>query len=108
MKLRELIELLEDQTFDGDDVEVRLAIQPNYPFQHTIADVVLVQDRCRIERDEDSWWCETHEENGDDDESLTDHRREVADRPGIVYIADGDQLYDEPYLPGAARDALGW
>lgn len=79
MTVQELMQALED--FEPDQ-EVRLAIQPNYPFQHTIADVVEVD----LEGEED-----------DDGDSQP-----------IVYIAEGGQLYEAPYLPGAVSQELGW
>lgn len=85
MTISELIEELEQY---DDDTEVRLAIQPSYPFQHTIADVVEV-DFSEGGEDED--------DDEDDGETGT-----------VVYIAEGGQLYSAPYLPGAASKELGW
>lgn len=84
MQVAELIEALED--FDPD-TEVRLAIQPSYPFQHTIAEVVEVD------------LSEGGEDEDDDDDGETGI---------VVYIAEGGQLYSAPYLPGAASEELGW
>jgi hypothetical protein len=71
VKLRELIDRLSDYLDEDDETgpEVRLAIQPNYPFEYSIGEVA--------------------ENDGGD----------------IVYIGEGSQL---DYLPGDARDALGW
>lgn len=71
MTIADLIEELEQFS---PDTEVRLAIQPTYPFQHTIASVV---------------------EDTEQDEP-------------VVYIAEAGQHSRNPYLPGTARDALGW
>lgn len=70
MTVAELIAILED--FDGD-AEVRLAQQPSWPFEYSIA----------------RFGVEIAEVEGAD----------------VVYIAEGSQL---GYLPGVARDAIGW
>lgn len=80
MTVQELMQELED--FEPD-TEVRLAIQPNYPFQHTIAQVIEVE----VEP--------TCEEDGDETQT-------------VVYIAEGGQLYEAPYLPGEVSQDLGW
>jgi len=86
MNLRELIDSLTDLAAEhGDNVEVRLAHQPAYPFEYsleTIAAVDLAAD-----------------EEGDDDEGA---------EPGdavIVYLGEGQQL---GYLSGHAAAELGW
>ncbi len=70
----ELIEVLEG--FD-EEMEVRLAIQPNWPFEHNIDDVLS---------------AEVHDDLSGQDVS-------------ILYIGEGHQL---GYLPGVAKEALGW
>lgn len=63
MNLRELIDELERcAESHGDDTEVRLAIQPTWPFEHSIEQVVIG--------------------NGDDD----------GEYRNIVYIAEGGQI----------------
>lgn len=71
MTVGELIDILEDLP---EDAEVRLAMQPSYPFEYSISDLVTVAPM----------------HDGD---------------PGRVYLAEGRQLN---YLPGDARDELGW
>ena len=62
--------------------EVRLAIQPSYPFQHHLADVVLVD----LSKDE-----------------------EEPDVEGeVVYLLDGEQFFDAPYLPNYVAETIGW
>jgi len=64
MRLRDLIDELEDLAEQwGDDSDVRLAIQPRYPFEHTIEQVVASCD-------------------GDDDGPTG---------PTVIYIAEGSQ-----------------
>ena len=72
--LEELVEL----GFDEDKTEVRLAIQPSYPFQHGI-DRVTALDAVTLEVDEK-----------------------------IVYIAESGQISEAPYLPQAVKEELGW
>ena len=82
MTLRDLIDRLTDVADEyGDDVEVRLAIQPSWPFEHSIRDVEVVDP-------------------ADYDEAADEN-----DDPVVVYIAEGRQL---GYLPGVASRALGW
>ena len=76
-----IAELIEELEMYDDDTEVRLAIQPNYPFQHTIARVVEVDLAADSEEEDDAT---------------------------VVYIAEGGQLYSAPYLPAAASGELGW
>lgn len=111
MTVEELIEQL--QACDPTD-EVRLAIQPSYPFQHHLSAVVSMANEAsegcdvELEEGEDAWWCETHETSGDGMEELTEHQVEAEEAPGVVYLAEGGQLHNEPYLPGDARRAIGW
>lgn len=67
------------------EAEVRLAIQPSYPFQHTI----------------DSF-------QGIAEAEVDDGR---GGRETVVYIAESGQHRDAPYLPdeaGEAGEAVGW
>jgi hypothetical protein len=94
MMLSELISDLQDIADEHDeDLEVRLAIQPNWPFEHSLSQIALVEG-------ED----ESDEEFDDDDER---NDRPENDKPSktIVYLAEGRQL---GYLPGAATHALDW
>lgn len=75
MTVMELMEYLEDC---DENAEVRLAIQPNYPFQHDVKTVI----ECDVEV------------------------RDKTER--VVYIAEAGQNYDAPYLPGEASAELGW
>lgn len=81
MTVAELIASLEEM---DPDAVVRIATQPNYPLQSYLYRAVEVD----LTDDED-----------EDDE----------DQPTVVYLAEGDQHYSSPYLPGVARDACwGW
>lgn len=77
--LRDLIEQLEDIAEEhGDDTCVRLAMQPSWPFEYSIGDVVVVKQR---------------------------ERRDCSKRTAVCYIGEGQQL---AYLSGAAATALDW
>ncbi len=44
---------------------------------------------------------------------VTDEREELrvqrmTELEEVVYLVDGGQLYNAPYLPGEARDEVGW
>ena len=75
--VREMIEMLQDV---DPDSELRIAQQPNYPFEYSLdtGSGPLVE----VEQ----------EEEGDD-------------MPSVVYIVSGNQI---GYLPQAAADAIGW
>jgi hypothetical protein len=83
--LRDLIDELEELAEEhGDDVEVRMAQQPNWPFEYSVDAVVAV-----VNVDED--------EEGEVEPK--------AGEPIVVYLAEGRQL---GYLSGFAVRALGW
>ena len=67
MTVRELIDILEG--FDGD-MEVRIAEQPNWPFEYSIAGIA------EFNPNEDDWDDEDEEENN----------------KSFVYIVEGRQL----------------
>lgn len=100
MKVRELMEALED--FDQDAV-VRLAQQPHWPFEYSIGEVVEDSGHRHEVVYEDG-----HPVCDDPDCGASWDTDEAIDEPegsGVVYIGEGTQL---AYLPGSARDALGW
>jgi hypothetical protein len=79
MNIRDLINELEDIASAHDDnVEVRLAIQPRWAFEHSIANVVEVEPT---------------------------KRQRQAGEPVVAYLGEGRQI---GYLSGAASVALGW
>lgn len=88
MQVQDLIEALGQ--FDPD-AEVRLAVQPGWPFEHSISQVeALEPDEC----------TECGHRIGGHFEDCSEPEIE-----SVVYIAEGGQL---DYLPGAAREILGW
>lgn len=62
-----------------DDTPVRFAQQPNWPFEHTIGQVVQTPDDA--------------EDDGDESPDP------------VVWLGEGGQV---GYLPGMAANALGW
>ena len=95
MKIAELIsELQEIEQECGEDTEVRLAFQPSWPLQYNIGQVVIVGGD-QFEVDDD--YYEEGDENYND-----------APEEPIIYISEAGQVYDSPYLSGAASTALGW
>jgi hypothetical protein len=77
--IRDLIEQLEDiaQEYD-DNVIVRMAQQPSWPFEYSITDVAIV---------------------------LPTKKATAQGDPVLCYLGEGQQL---GYLPGKAAIALGW
>ena len=75
MTVIELKEALEQMP---DEAEVRLAMQPSWPFEYSIMDVVPLEP---------------------DEEAPADEEVKV------VYLTEGSQL---GYLPGEASEAIGW
>lgn len=111
MRLSELITTL--QSFQQElgydaDPEVRLAIQPQWSFEHSIDAVALVTAPPTmsyaayeaLSEDEQ----ESADERADRDELLLLEEDEEAPEP-IVYIGEGGQV---GYLPGNAARELGW
>jgi hypothetical protein len=79
MRIRDLISQLEDIAEQHDDnVVVKLAMQPSWPFEYSIGDVVEVE-RTKQEK-----------KNGE---------------PVVCFLGEGTQL---GYLSGPAAVALGW
>lgn len=112
MTVSELIQALED--LDAPDAEIRLAFQPSWPLQYGIGDVVLdgghVHD---VDSDIDGgnsiWYCSDPDCGVEWDHEPLDHERGSDDAgTGIAYIGEAGQIYDAPYLPGSAANALGW
>lgn len=108
MTVEQLIAALEELAEEtGPDTEVRLAIQPSYPFQHAIDSVVLVGSEDAIYCDDCDVAWDVHAEEGCGPLEGPEHEELDVDAP-VIYIGEGGQLYGQPYLPGVARDALGW
>jgi hypothetical protein len=115
MKLSELLDTLAEaqaEAGEENDPEVRLAFQPNWPFQYEVGDVRAVDlgapdpeglpecESCEGEG------CETCEGTG----HALDNGNHVEEF--VIFLAEGgqhyDAHYDAPYLPGVAATELGW
>ena len=86
MNIQELITELQDIANTDPDIEVRLAMQPSWPFEYDISRVAYV----------DPTYPEYHD-LGPEDADVPD---DEADRPPVVYLVEGSQL---GYLPQIAR-----
>lgn len=93
--IEQLTEACEEAGCEPGDLEVRLAIQPNYPFQHHIDRVVAVDLSGLTRREEE-------------DEDFRGRRPEDGDENWVVFIGEGGQDRTAPYLPGIASETLGW
>jgi hypothetical protein len=79
-----------------DDMEVRTASQPSWPFEYSIASVEVID-------------LNAPELQDDDGESVYDpyiEREPGSPEPNeVCYIVEGTQL---GYLPGIVTNAIGW
>lgn len=107
MNVRELMDEL-----DGlpEDAEVRLAFQPEWPLQYHVDQVIEFRDEHDVD---ENGLCETcgSDFSGEDDPTIAieKHLEETdGTDSSTVYLAEGGQVYDAPYLPGAAVRELGW
>lgn len=80
----------------GGHVEVRLAHQPSWPFEYGIGQVVAVDLNQPTEEQEAEWDYE--------DVPITEREPEGMPEP-VIYIGEAGQL---GYLPGVAKNQLGW
>lgn len=90
MTIGQLKQILEDLP---DDAEVRIAHQPNYPFELSVGNCVYVEKE------------EPEEVSDDEDEEDCDLVEIDEDCPGVLYIAEGHQL---GYLSKQAENEIGW
>jgi len=93
MRLEDLVRELQDFLDDYPDAEVKLATQPNWPFEYSIGSVVAVD----LSEEEDEFEEEEEEDVDVDDEE--------DDENIVIYIGEGEQL---GYLSHMAKQELGW
>lgn len=100
MKVSELMEYLSEF---NEDAEVRLAIQPRWPFEHSAARVEAVNPRW--EREKERWEEDRLDAELAEEPFAKPYPIPRDDDEVVVYIAEGEQI---GYLPGAVAEALGW
>jgi hypothetical protein len=109
MKAVELISMLQDLVDNagekGEEVEVRWASQPHWPFEYDIGDPVVVgENDGKLEDFE-----EAKATGGLTDEELEEGQAAAdemeANNTFVIYLPEGRQI---GYLPGVASNALGW
>lgn len=83
MKVRDLIEILEDQ---DPEAEVLIMSQENWPFENAIAGVAMREDF--VDDDEE----DEEDEDDEDDEDGTERQYEKGTAPNDVFIVEGQQL----------------
>jgi hypothetical protein len=103
MTLGELIQSLEEARDQvGEDVQVLYASQPSYPFENSVRDVHVMGMFERREMAMDAM----REEGMDEDEIEKNFDEEELEREeDVVYLEEGCQI---GYLPGEAKDLIGW
>lgn len=84
MNVRNLKRFLE---YLPDDIEIRFASQPNWPFEYSIEDVYVVDLN-----EGDEYYNEESEE-------------EEVEPNEVVYLVEGNQL---GYLPHVVKKSIGW
>lgn len=105
MHVWELINILRNMP---EDAEVRIAHQPQWPFEYSIGDVVLDEAPEIVTREAFDAMSEEEQENvmrrADEGEVLLlDEGQDVP--ASVVYIGEGSQL---GYLSGGVSRQLGW
>jgi hypothetical protein len=101
MNVQELLDVLEG--FEPES-QVMLAFQPSWPMQYHLGELVEVSGECNVDED---GRCETH---GDQFESTEAVEAHLSSKAGslTVYLGEGGQPWDAPYLPSETIAALGW
>ena len=99
----ELRDALEDL---DDDMEVRLAFQPHWPLQFQADTPQVVSVAVDGSEPED---CPECEGNGCEGCGGTGQVHATdAETVDILYLPEGGQVSDSPYLPGDVIRELGW
>ena len=108
MEIRELIAQLEELAESyGDDVEVRIASQPSWPFENALTGVVAADLNSDGEDRSEEWYRGDDETEDEYFDRLQELRESGADEDvqTVVYLEEGSQL---GYLPTIAKEELGW
>ena len=113
MTIRDLISQLQDFADEyGEDTEVRLAHQPNWPFEYGIDQLVAVDPK-REEIEEfrsildGLHVVEDAEKIAEIKQAIADEEKKIEEEGSgaIVYIGEASQI---GYLPGYVSRELGW
>jgi len=103
MTVGELIETLEDMKEQvGENAQVLFASQPSWPFQYSIRDAhALTKDERRYMAEE------ALRAEGMDEDDIKENldEDELEQEEDVVYLEEGSQI---GYLPGEAKDLIGW
>ena len=103
MTVQELIETLEYMKEQvGGDTEIRYASQPAWPFENSIYGVHALTKETRKEMA-----IEAMREEGMDEDEIKENldEDELEQEEDVVYLEEGCQI---GYLPGEAKDLIGW
>ena len=103
MTIGELIERLEEaKDAVGEDVEVRYASQPSWPFENNIREVHILGKHERRELA-----IEAMREEGMPQEQAEKEfdEEELENTEDVVYLEEGFQI---GYLSGEAKEHIGW
>tara|TARA_B110000977_G_scaffold96059_1_gene126722 strand:- start:224 stop:535 length:312 start_codon:yes stop_codon:yes gene_type:complete len=103
MTIGELIERLEEaKDALGEDVEVRYASQPSWPFENNIREVHILGKHERRELA-----IEAMREEGMPQEQAEKEfdEEELENTEDVVYLEEGFQI---GYLSGEAKEHIGW
>ena len=103
MTIGELIEHLEEAKEQvGEHAEVRYASQPSWPFENSIYGVHTLSKEARKEMA-----IEAMRDEGMDEDEIKENfdEDELENTEDVVYLEEGSQI---GYLPGEAKDHIGW
>ena len=103
MTVQELIETLEDiKEQVGENAQVLYASQPAWPFENSIYGVHALTKETRKEMA-----IEAMREEGMDEDDIKENldEEELEQEEDVVYLEEGGQI---GYLPGEAKDLIGW
>jgi len=96
MRVRDLIDQLKSM---NPDAEVRLAIQPSWPFEHSLSRelIEIAETECE--------GCDGSGRGYEGDSCHSCNGTGKTEAEPIVYLAEGNQI---GYLPGLVSRGLGW
>ena len=110
MTIDQLLSLLEDAKAElGGDAPVRIAHQPSWPFEYSIAPNVAFFKPGQDEIDELREILMSGDYAPDEKDELREQLdallEEQEETDGIFYLSEGSQI---GYLPGAVAREIGW